>query len=80
MKNHVTTLVEAVRLARLELDCYRDPSCRASADWTIGRLSELLENKSVSEAMATLVPGEDSPSIAPDESTNLKVPYPWRSH
>lgn len=80
MKNHITALVEAVRLARLELDCYRDPKCGASADWTVGRLSELLENKEVSEAMAALVPGDDSPSIAPGRSENLKVPYPWRSH
>jgi len=80
MKNHVVALVEAVRLARLELDCYRDPNCGASAEWTIKRLSELLESKDVNEAMAAIVPGEESPSIAPDESTNLKVPYPWRSH
>ena len=80
MKNHVIALVEAVRLARLELDCYRDSSCGASADWTIGRLSELLESKDVNEAMAALVPGEDSPSIVPEEPVNLKVPYPWRSH
>ncbi len=80
MKNHLITLIEAIRLARLELDCYRDPTCRASADWTIGRLSELLENKDVSEAMAALVPSEDSPSIAPEEPVNLSVPLPWRSH
>lgn len=80
MKNHVITLIEAVRLARLELDCYRDPTCRASADWTIRRLSELLENKDVSEAMAALVQSEDSPSIAPEEPVNLSVPHPWRSH
>lgn len=80
MKNHVIALAEAVRLARLELDCYRDATCGASADWTIGRLSELLESKDVNEAMAALVPGEDSPSIVPEEPVNLKVPYPWRSH
>ena len=80
MKHHVVALVEAVRLARLELDCYRDPSCGASADWTIKRLSELLESKDVNDAMAAIVPGEESPSIAPEDSTNLRVPYPWRSH
>ena len=80
MKNHVIALVEAVRLARLELDCYRDANCGASAEWTLGRLSELLESKDVNEAMAALVPGEDSPSIVPEEPVNLKVPYPWRSH
>jgi hypothetical protein len=80
MKNHIIALVEAVRLARLELDCYRDPNCGASAEWTIGRLSELLESKDVNEAMAALVPGEESPSIVPEEPVNLKVPYPWRSH
>lgn len=80
MKGHVFALVEAVRLARLELDCYRDVNCGASAEWTIGRLSELLENKDVNDAMAAMVPGEDSPSIVPAEPVNLKVPYPWRSH
>ena len=80
MKDHVVALVEAIRLARLELDCYRDPDCGASADWTIRRLSELLESKDVNEAMAAIVPGEESPSIVPEEPVNLKVPYPWRSH
>jgi len=81
MKNHIVALVEAVRLARLELDCFRDANCGASADWTVQRLSELLENKEVSEAMATLVPDEETPSIVPDvQVSNLKVPYPWRSH
>jgi hypothetical protein len=81
MKNQIVALVEAVRLARLELDCYRDPSCGAAADWTLARLSELLESKAVNDAMAALVPEEEGPSIVPEKgAVNLTVPYPWRSH
>ena len=66
MKDQLIVLVEAVRLARLELDCFRDPLCKASEAWTINRLSELLQGDEVSRAMAVLVPGaEDSPSIIP---------------
>jgi hypothetical protein len=67
MKDQLVALVEAVRLARLELDCYREPQCKASAEWTVGRLSELLESKDVSAAMTALVPEEsNSPSVVPD--------------
>lgn len=79
MKDHVTALVEALRLARLELASYRDPVSAESADWTVIRLSELLESKSVTEALASLSPNEDSPSIVP-ESEKFAVPYPWRVH
>jgi|EndMetStandDraft_5_1072996.scaffolds.fasta_scaffold657635_2 hypothetical protein len=84
MKDQLVALVEAVRLARLEIDCYRSADCRASAEWTVKRLGELLESKDVSEAMAALVPeeGHESPSLVPDDrpALDLRVPYPWRSH
>jgi hypothetical protein len=83
MKDQLVALVEAVRLARLEIECYRDPTCSAPADWTVERLSELLESKAVSEAMQSLAPGErDSPSVIPADAPpiDLRVPYPWRSH
>ena len=67
MKDSVIALVEAVRLARLELSCYRDPVCRATADWTVKRLGELLESQDVTEAMAVLAPDAESPSIVPHE-------------
>ena len=78
MKNHVTALVEAVRLARLELACYRDPCCGASADRTVIRLSEVLDAKTVTDAMASLTADAEGPSIVPEEGENLAVPYPWR--
>lgn len=84
MKDHLIALIEAVRLARIEIECYRDPRCTATAEWTLKRLGELLDTKDVSDAMATLVPGErDCPSVVPEQhapSENLRVPYPWRSH
>ena len=83
MKDHLIALTEAVRLARIEIECYGDPHCKASAEWTVQRLSELLASTDVNEAMAALVPGErDSPSVVPETSPSedLRVPYPWRSH
>ena len=56
MKDSVIALVEAVRLARLELQCFRDPRCAASPEWTIKRLEELLIDPQVGEAL--LVHGE----------------------
>jgi hypothetical protein len=66
MKDHLTALVEAVRLARLELACYRDPQCGATPEWTIDRLAHLLGDETVTEAMAALSPDAESPSIVPD--------------
>jgi hypothetical protein len=66
MKDFVTALTEAVRLARLEVACYRDRACRDSAELTINRIDELLNNRSVDEAMAVFVPEEPSPSIVPE--------------
>ena len=68
MKNHIISLVEAVRLSRLELACQQDPDCRASEEWTLKRLRELLGSKEVSEAMAVLVPQEADITLVPDDS------------
>jgi hypothetical protein len=54
MKAQLIALVEAVRLARIELEYYRDTRCKASAEWTVNRLSDLLESKDVTRAMAAL--------------------------
>jgi hypothetical protein len=67
MKNAVIALTEAVRLARLEIACYRDSDCRSTPEWTINRLAELLGNKFVDNAMAVLAPDAESPSIVPNE-------------
>jgi hypothetical protein len=66
MKDFVTAITEAVRLARLEIACYRDKDCRGTAEFTIRRLEELLNERGVNEAMAVLSPNEASPSIVPE--------------
>jgi hypothetical protein len=55
-----------VRLARLEIACYRDKDCRGTAEFSIRRLEELLNSRGVNEAMAVLSPDEASPSIVPE--------------
>jgi len=80
MKDQVTALVEALRLIRLELVCCVDPMCDTSPAKTVARLIELTEAKPVTEAMAILAPDVDSPSLVPERSIDLRVPYPWRSH
>ena len=64
MKDFVTALTEAVRLARLELACYRDKRCRGTAEYSIRRLDELLNSRQVNEAMAVFA--QASPPIAPE--------------
>lgn len=65
MKDAVIALVEAIRVARLEVECYRDPRCRASAEWTVKRLGQLLTASEVTKAMQVLAPDAESPSIVP---------------
>ncbi len=74
MKNAVIALTEAVRLARLEIGCYRDNDCRSTPEWAINRLAELLGDKSVDDAMATLAPNAESPSIIPHEEEREREP------
>lgn len=79
MERDIFTLLEAVRLARAELEGLRDPQRQTTAQRAVKRLSELLEGKEIDEALARLQT-EDAPSIAPTENVDLRVPYPWRSH
>ena len=73
MKDQLVVLVEAMRLARLELACYRDPNCKASAEWTVRRLSELLASNDVSGAISALTPDEDSgPPLVPDDPIDMR--------
>ena len=67
MKDSVVAIAEALRLARLELECYRDPNCRASAEWTVKRLDRLLNDRAVTAAMAVLIPDMESPSLIPKD-------------
>lgn len=86
MKHNIAALAEAVRLARRELEHYRDPARPASADPIIKRLSNLLESDEVSAALIALAPADDpaqvddAPSMKSDPPIDLRVPYPWRSH
>jgi len=66
MKDYLTTLTEAVRLARLEIACYYDKDCRATAEYAIRRLDGLLNNRRVDEAMAVFSSAQDSPPIVPE--------------
>jgi hypothetical protein len=73
MKNALLALSEAVRLARLEIACYRDEKCRATAEWTVNRLARLLGNKDVDQAMAMIDPEAESPSIIPRDDERQAV-------
>ena len=65
MKDSVIALIEAVRIARLELHCFRDPRCAASPEWTIQRLERLLLDPNVGAALHIIAPEAESPSIVP---------------
>jgi hypothetical protein len=67
MKDSIVAIAEALRLAGLELECYWDPNCRASPDWTIKRLDRLLNDRAVTAAMAVLLPDMESPPLMPKD-------------
>jgi hypothetical protein len=67
MKDAIIAVGEALRLARLELECYRNPSCRASPEWTLKRLDRLLNDPKVSAAVAAVFPEIESPPLIPSE-------------
>ncbi len=79
MERDIFTILEAVRLARAELEGLRDPQRQTTAQRAVRRLSELLESREVENALSRLQT-EDAPSIAPTDNVDLRVPYPWRSH
>ncbi|MGN6590473.1 MAG: hypothetical protein ACTHKE_09300 [Sphingomicrobium sp.] len=68
MNEALWALTEAVRLSRLEIECFDDPRCRATEAWTIQRLRELLCNQDIDAAMALIAADEASPSIVPQHS------------
>ena len=65
MKDQLVALLEALRLARLEVECYRDPVCRASAEWTLKRLDRVLNDPAVTLALTTLSSDIASPPLVP---------------
>ena len=68
MNEALLALTEAVRLARLEIECYHDDRCRGTPEWTVKRLAELLCTKDIDAAMALVTGDQDSPSIVPQHS------------
>lgn len=79
MKNHLIALAEAVRLARRELESLEHAG-KVAPDTAIKRLTELLDNEDVNDALAALSPVDDAPSMKSDPPVDLRVPFPWRSH
>lgn len=79
MERDIFTILEAVRLARAELEGLRDPQRQTTAQRAVRRLSEILESREIEAALSRLQT-EDAPSIAPTDNVDLRVPYPWRSH
>jgi hypothetical protein len=73
VKDSVIALVEAIRLARLELDCFRDPRCAATPEWTVSRLDQLLFHPSVGNALQTLAPEAETTSIVPAQSNEREL-------
>ena len=67
MNEALLALTEAVRLARLEIECYYDDRCRGTPEGTIKRLTELLCNKEMNAAMALILGDEESPPIVPQQ-------------
>ncbi len=80
MQREISALLEAVRRARTELEGLRDPQRQLTAERAVRRLSDLLETKELDQAMSRLQTEDESPSIAPAQNVDLRVPYPWRSH
>ena len=66
MNEALLALTEAVRLARLEIECYYDDRCRGTPEGTIKRLTELLCNKDMNAAMALVLGDQESPPIVPE--------------
>jgi hypothetical protein len=66
MKDQLIAVLEAVRLARLELECYRDPLCRATAEWTLSKLDKMLNAPDFSEAFNLLYGETESPPLSPE--------------
>ena len=66
MKDQITALAEAVRLAQLELGHHRNPHHRATAEATVRRLESLLCDPKVNEALSLFAPPERVPPIVPD--------------
>jgi hypothetical protein len=70
MKDQITALAEAIRVAQLELGRHRERGSGATSEATLVRLENLLCDPKVNEALALFAPADPSPSMVPD--------LPWR--
>jgi hypothetical protein len=73
VKDALLALVEAVRLARLELSVYRDGRYRGTPERMVQRLGTLLEDKKIDAAMALMVVDTESPSIVPQRFDRVET-------
>jgi hypothetical protein len=74
MKNHIATLVEAVRRAQAKIAFYSEPG-HADDRKAFTELAAILEDREVVSAMRLLsVPG--GPSLVPDATTEEVSPAP----
>src|SRR6185437_9130968 len=76
MNEALLALTEAVRIARLEIECYYDDRCRGSAEGTVKRLAETLCNQDINAAMALVMGDQESPSIVPQHAREQRHSCP----
>ena len=74
MKDQVTTLMEAVRLAQAVLADYIEPGPR-NAEKTVSALLAIFDDREVVRAMRLLYP-QESPTLVPDEENGEVAPAP----
>ncbi len=66
MNDLVTTLMEAVRLSRRELDAFMHEGPRADSDIALTKLTAILCHRDVSEALDALSGITHSPPLVPN--------------
>jgi hypothetical protein len=71
MKDQITTLMEALRLAGLEVEHFKRK--RQGRDETLDALEAILYDPKVQQAVENLEPLVDSPSIVPDAKARVRV-------
>ena len=71
MKDHLLTVIDALLLAKAELNTHFDRRVK-NAPRTLARLEAILMDPKVSAAMGTLVPGTaDAPSVVPAQNNEV---------
>jgi hypothetical protein len=72
MKDDLTSLLEAIRLVRAELEGYAGQRIQ-NAPRSIARIAEIVNDPQVLRAIERLDPMSDSPSIAPTAPDGASV-------